>query len=73
MRLLIKIIFLRRVKGRSRSMIQDYGCGREGRKLSWKTRAEEVGFEVLPKRWNRGAVSNMKGERVPKDRGIVTE
>ena len=45
-------------------MIQDYGCGREGRKLSWETRAEEVGFEVLPKRWNRGAVSNMKGERV---------
>ena len=54
-------------------MIQDYGCGQEGRKLSWETRAEEVGFEVLPKRCNRGAVSNMKGERVPKDRGIVTE
>ena len=29
--------------------------------------------KMLPKRCNRGAVSNMKGERVPKDRGIVTE
>ena len=28
---------------------------------------------MLPKRCYRGAVSNMKGERVPKDWGIVTE
>ena len=46
--------------------------GRE-EKLSWEARAEEVGFEVLPKRCNRGSVSYMKGEIVPKDRGIVTE
>ena len=46
--------------------------GREGR-LSWEARAEEVGFEVLPKRCNRGSISYMKGERVPKDRVIVTE
>ena len=45
---------------------------REGR-LSWKTRADKVGFEVLPKRCNRGTVSYMKRERVPKDRGIVIE
>ena len=32
-----------------------------------------MGFEVLPKRCNRGTVSYMKGERVPKDWGIVTE
>ena len=44
-----------------------------GRKLSWETRAEEVGFEVFSKRCDRGTVSYMKGERVPKDRGIVTE
>ena len=44
-----------------------------GRKLSWETRVEEVGFEVLPKRCNRGTVSYMKGEGVPKDWGIVTE
>ena len=32
-----------------------------------------MGFELLLKRCNRGTVSYMKGERVPKDRGIVTE
>ena len=46
--------------------------GREG-KLSWEARAEEVSFKVLPKRCNRGTISYMKRERVPKDRGIVTE
>ena len=46
--------------------------GRE-EKLSWEARAEEVSFEVLPKRCNRGTVSYMKGERVPKDWGRVTE
>ena len=45
--------------------------GREGR-LSWEARAEEVSFKVLPKTCNRGTISYMKGERVPKDRGIVT-
>ena len=46
---------------------------RREEKLSWETRAEEVGFEVLPKRCNRGTVTYMKGERVPKDWCIVTE
>ena len=32
-----------------------------------------MSFEVLPKRCNRGTISYMKIERVPKDRGIVTE
>ena len=32
-----------------------------------------MGFEVLPKRCNRETVHYMKGERVPKDWGIVTE
>ena len=52
---------------------QNCGCDQEGRRLSWEIRVEEVGFEVFPKRCNRGTVSYMKGERVPKDRGIVTE
>ena len=43
------------------------------RKLSWETRAEEVDFEMFPKRCNRGTVSYMKGERIPDDWGIVTE
>ena len=46
--------------------------GREG-KLSWEARAEDVSFKVLPKRCNRGTVSYMERERVPKDRGILTE
>ena len=46
--------------------------GREGR-LSWEARAEEVSFEVLPKRCNRGTISYMERETVPKGRGIVTE
>ena len=32
-----------------------------------------MGFEVFPKRYNRGTVSYMKGIRVPKHCGIVTE
>ena len=71
--LINKIIIIRRIEGRSRSVIQECGCDQEGRKLSWETRAEEVGFEVLPKRCNRGTVSYIKGERAPKDRCIVTE
>ena len=35
--------------------------GREGR-LSWEARAEEVSFEVLPKRYNRGTISYMERE-----------
>ena len=62
-----------RVKGLSRSVIQDCGCDKEGRKLSWETRTEDVGFKLLPKRCNRGTVSYMKGEIVPNDWGIVTE
>ena len=73
MRYLNKIIITGRVKERSRSVIQDCGCDQEGRKLSWETRVEEVGFEVLPKRCNRGTVSYTKGERVPKDWGLVTQ
>ena len=46
--------------------------GREG-KLSWKARAEEVSFKVLPKRCNRRTISYKERERVPKDRGILTE
>ena len=44
--------------------------GRE-EKLSWEARAEEMSFEVLPKRCNRGTISYM--ERVPKGRGILPE
>ena len=37
--------------------------GREGR-LSWEARAEELSFEVLPKRCNTGIISYMGRERV---------
>ena len=45
---------------------------REG-KLSWEARTEGVSFEVLPKRCNRGTISYMERERLPKGRRIVTE
>ena len=32
-----------------------------------------MSFEALPKRCNRGTISYMERERVPKGRGIVTE
>ena len=38
-----------------------------GRKLSWETRIEEVGFEVFPERCDRWAISYLEGERVPKN------
>ena len=55
--------------GHSRLVIPDCGCDQEGRKLSWETRAEEVGFEVLPKRCNRGTVSCMKTGKSSKGQG----
>ena len=73
MRYLNKIIIIRRVEGRSRSVIRSYGCDQEGRKLSWETGIKEVGFEVFPERCDRGTISYLEGERVPKNRGIVTE
>ena len=54
--------FRMKVEGHSRSVIQDCGCV-----------LREVSFKVLPKRCNRRTISYMERERVPKDRGIVTE
>ena len=67
------MVIIGRVEGRSGSVIQSCGCDQEGRRLSWETRVEEVGFQVFPKICNRGTVSYMKGETVPKDWGILTE
>ena len=69
---LTKIINIRRVEGRSRSVIRCCGCDQEGRKLSWETGIKEVVFEVFPERCDRGAISYLEGERVRKNRGIVT-
>ena len=55
------------------SVIRSYGCDQEGSKLSWETGIKEVGFEVFPERCNRGAISYLEGERVPKNWGVVTE
>ena len=73
MRRLNKIIIIRKVQGRSRSVIRSCGCDQEGRKLSWETGIKEVGFEVFPERCDRGAISYLEGEGVPKNRDIVTE
>ena len=53
--------------------MQSCGCDQKGRKLSWETGTEEVGFGVIPERCDKGAISYLEGEEVPKNRGIVTE
>ena len=60
-------------RGCSRSVIRSCGCDHEGRKLSWKTGIKEVGFDVFPEKCDRGAISYLEGERVPKNWGVVTE
>ena len=54
-------------------MVWSGGCDQEGRRLSWETGIEEVVFEVFPERCDRGAISYLEGERVPKNWGVVTE
>ena len=70
---LTKFIIIRTVEGRSRSVIRSYACDQKGRRLSWETAVEEVGLEVFPELCDRGAISYLEGERVPKNRGMVTE
>ena len=54
-------------------MVWICGYDQEGRILSWDTGVEDVGFEVFPERCDRGAISYLEGERVPKNWGIVSE
>ena len=54
-------------------MVWSYRYDQGERKLSWETRGKELGFEVFPERCDRGAISYLEGERVPKNLGIVTE
>ena len=54
-------------------MIWSCGCDQEGRTLMWKTGIKEVGFDVFHERCNRGAISYLERERVPKNWGVVTE
>ena len=51
-----------KVEGRSRSVILDCGCDREGRKLSWEARAEEVSFEGFLKDATEGLFLTWKGK-----------
>ena len=57
----------------SRSVIRSCGCNQEGRKLSCKTGIKEVGLEVFPERCDRGAISYLEWERVPKYQDIMSE
>ena len=52
---------------------QSCGCDQEGRRLSWETGIKEMGFEVFPERCDRGTISYLEGEGVPKKWGVVTE
>ena len=55
------------------SVFRICGFGQEGRRLSWETGNEEVGFEMFPERCDRVAISYLEGEGVPENWGIVTE
>ena len=68
-----KSLIVRRVEGCSRSVTRGCGCDQEGRKLSWETGIEEMGFEMFPERCDRGNISYLEGEGVPKNLGLVTE
>ena len=48
-------------------MIQSYGWDQKGRRLSCETGVEEVGFEVFCEACDRGAISYLKGKRVPQN------
>ena len=59
---LTKSFIVRRIEGHSRSVIRSCGCNQEGRRLSWETRIDEVGFEVFPDRCDRGAIFIWEGK-----------
>ena len=48
------------MKGQLRSVIQSCGFDQEGKRLSWETGIEEVGFEVLLKDVTEGQKWGMK-------------
>ena len=54
-------------------MILSCGSDQEGKSLSWETGIEEVGFDVFPKRCDRGSISYSEGEKSSKNWGVVTE
>ena len=56
------------VEGWTRSVIRSKGV-----KLGGETGVKQVSFQVFPKGCDRGIISYLKGERVPKNRGKVTE
>ena len=54
-------------------MVRSFVCDLKGRKRIWETGVEQVGFEVFPEGCDRGAISYLEDEGVPKNRGNVTE
>ena len=48
------------VKERSRPVIQSYRCEQKGRRVSWETGVQQVGFQVFPEGCDRGAISFWK-------------
>ena len=68
-----KIIILGKSRGIQGRQSRIVGVTGREEKLSWEAGAEEVSFKVLPKRCNRGTISYMERERVPKGRDIVTK
>ena len=45
---LTEIVNRKESRGVVKVTVQSYGCDREGRRISWETGIEEVGFKVFP-------------------------
>ena len=61
------------MEGQSRSVIRSYGCYQKRRGLSGETGVKQMCFQVFPEGCDRQAIYYLKGERVPKNRGIKIE
>ena len=45
---LTEIAYCKESQGAVKVSYRSYGCDQEGRRLSWETGVEEVGFKVFP-------------------------
>ena len=70
---LTKIISYKESRGAFKVSVPGLWVRPRGKRLSWEARVEKVGFEVFPERCDRGTVSYMERERVPKNWGVVTK
>ena len=73
MRLITKIISNKESRGAVKVSVPEFWLTPRGTETKLETRSEKAGFEVFPERCNRGTVSYLEGEGVPKNWGVVTK